>query len=57
VKKYSWANGKDDFYVICHNDGNFMSEHFPYGICSPVFGASKWELIDILEEQDNAIEI
>lgn len=51
MSRYSWAVGRDSF-VICHSSNSEMYKKAPYGIVSPVFGASKLELIDILEAQD-----
>lgn len=53
--RYSWAVGPGDLFVICHTNLEEMRRLAPYGICRPVNGSSKWDLIDILEEQDRSI--
>ena len=55
MSKYSW--GVDGFgsFVICHK--NYVDfNRFRYGIVCPVFGADRWELIDILEAQDEELK-
>lgn len=55
MRRYSWASGADPKnFVICHQAYNEF-RLFPYGICCPVNGATKWELIEILEEQSAAV--
>lgn len=53
MSRYSWAVAKDSF-VIFHASTCEMYLKAPFGIVSPVFGACKLELIDILEAQDEA---
>jgi len=52
MRRYSWANAGRSF-VICHSSTEEMYSLAPFGIVSPVFGADRWELIEILEQQDN----
>lgn len=51
--RFSWAvNGLGGF-VICRQATKDMCE-FPFGICCPINGASRWELIEILEQQNES---
>jgi hypothetical protein len=52
MSRYSWAVGFGGSFVICHANTNEMYSQDPYGILSPVFGAGRFELIEILERQD-----
>jgi hypothetical protein len=51
MRRYSWANAGGSF-VICHASTKEMYSIAPFGIVSSVFGADRWELIEILEGQD-----
>jgi hypothetical protein len=48
--RFSWAVDGLGGFVICHAATSELYK-FPYGICSPINGATKWELIGILEDQ------
>lgn len=51
--RFSWATDGLGGFVICHQDTENLYR-FPYGIFSPINGASKWDLIEILEAQNQA---
>jgi len=54
MSRYSWATGFGGSFVICHASTAEMYSQAPFGILSPVFGAGRLELIEILESQDES---
>lgn len=51
MSRFQWAVDGFGDWVICHADTAELYR-FPYGICCPINGATRWELIEILEGQE-----
>lgn len=50
-KVFSWAVDGSGSFVICHKCTQAMYAIAPSGIVCPIGGASRYDLIDILEAQ------